>query len=100
MGRCLHVGIHVRVAEPHTPRQAMPVSPSWSMVKAYPWEGMGRMRKSRPSWTWPCWGSHARVSDPEAKTDRVGCSSNPARTLVVAGTSLGVCPVGYEVYGI
>ena len=36
-----------------TPRQAMPVSSVWSMVKTYPWEGMGRMRKSRPSWTWP-----------------------------------------------
>ena len=36
------------------------------------------------------------MSDPEAKTDRVGGSSTPARTLVVAGTSLGVCPVGYE----
>ena len=36
-----------------TPRHAMLVSSVWSMVKTYPWEGMGRMRKSRPSWTWP-----------------------------------------------
>ena len=45
MGRCSHVGIHVRVAEPLPPGKHCPLS-SMSSVKTYPRNGMGRMCKS------------------------------------------------------
>ena len=45
-------------------------------------------------------GLYERVPDPKAKQDEVGVP--PARPVppCEAGTSLGVCPVGYEVNSV
>ena len=65
------------------------------MVESNPWEGIGPCIRLAAHGLGHGCGLQVRVSDPKAKTDRAGCSSNPARTLGEAGTSLGVCPVGY-----
>ena len=45
-------------------------------------------------------GLHERVADPKSKLQAMGVP--PARPVppCVAGTSLGVCPVGYEVNSV